>query len=138
MPRKYFKVAALGMALVAAPVPGAAGAAGLDDLYGSLVPAGKMLFVSRASVYRMHETGIHGSTSFGGFESQPDLYSLTNGVVLPLVPGSELALSLGHDLPSRYDRSTKNNSDVVSALQRYHLVQGQEADISGRLRRGGI
>lgn len=138
MPQKNIKVIALGLALVAVQAPGLSGAAGLEDLYGDLVPAGKMLFVSKGSAYLMHETGIHGSASFGGFESQPDTYSITNGVVLPLVPGSELAVSLGNDLPSRYDRSTKNNSDVVSALQRYHLVQGQEVDISGRLRRGRV
>ncbi|NTV29247.1 MAG: hypothetical protein HGA80_04110 [Candidatus Omnitrophica bacterium] len=111
-------------------------AATLDDFYGPLMPSGKMLYKSEADVYAMQERGIHGSASFSGFVSEPQTYSVRNGLTVPLWSGSELSVGLQNELPARYDRATKNNAGVVSSYQRYHLDLGQQLDLAGRYRRG--
>lgn len=122
-------------ALVLAVMPmGYACAVTLDELYGPIMPRGKMILNHEAQLYQARERGIHGNPSYSGFTADPETYSTANGFVLPLFSGADLAVSLVNGLPSSYDRLTKNNSDIVSSYQHYHADSFSQVNAALRTR----
>jgi len=112
-------------------------AAGLDGIYSPLVDRGQFFYQSEFSSFDINEDGSHGSASFGRFESDPRLTSVSHSMRFSPVSGLELEAGYGQILPQNYTRLTYDGpTSALNTEQDYTLVHFQDYVFNLRLRKG--
>ncbi|MCK5178026.1 MAG: hypothetical protein KAR32_00720 [Candidatus Omnitrophica bacterium] len=112
-------------------------AADLDDIYTPFIAQDKFLYQAEISSFHMTEEGLHGSASFGDFESDPSLLSVYHSLRFSPVSDFEVEAGYGQFLPREYSRLTYDNpTDVLDTAQKYRLDHFQDYFLNLRLRKG--
>ena len=112
-------------------------AADLDDIYTPFIAQDKFLYQAEIYNFDMSEEGIHGSSSFGDFESDPSLLSVSNSLRFSPVSGFEVEAGYGQFLPREYSRLIYDNPTAVLDIeQEYTLNHFQDYFLNLRLRKG--
>jgi len=118
-------------------IPASAQSASLDDFAGALVPQHRYLYSLDLSYFHLQERGVHGSASFGEFDSEPDYWTIRNALRFTPLVNTEVRLGLGKTFSQVYQRLTYDTDpSTLDFLNDYRVDQFHEFELDVRHRRG--
>jgi len=110
-------------------------AANLDDIYGTLLKKGDILYETGFDYFRMEEKGQHPVHLYGDFASRPSFWLIENLLHFALVDDFEFSLGSREAIPTTYGRSIYDPAGDLDTIQEYDINYFRDYILGVRLRR---
>ncbi|MBN1869301.1 MAG: hypothetical protein JW847_01820 [Candidatus Omnitrophica bacterium] len=111
-------------------------AADLGDIYSPLIGSNKFLYKAEMYSFDMSEEGTHGSASFGAFNSDPKLFSLSHSLRFSPIANMEIETGYRQFLPQEYTRYTYDGpTSALDTVQDHRLDHFQDYSLQLRFRK---
>ena len=122
--------------LIVLLIPALAESVTLDNLSGPLVPQHRYLYSLDTFYSYMQERGLHGSASFGLYDSRPDYWTIHNALRFSPLKDTEVEIGEGETFSTTYKRLTYDRMDVLKYVNDYNAGQFHAFDMEARHRQG--
>jgi hypothetical protein len=111
-------------------------AASLNEIYGSFLKKGDVLYETGFDYFRMEEKGRHAAPIYDDFNSRPSFYLLRNLLNFALIDNLEFTLGSREAVPTTYGRSIYDTAHNLSVIQEYDINYLRDYILGVRLRQG--